>query len=250
MTAPDRSELASEDAGRCEARRGLPRRPGSSSAVDPRMCEGWAAGGRATQEHVCVLSTGLGAPGGRGCSHRCPPRPSRFVVRHHICLFLSLTAVHERLLWAGSEPGAQDGSEEKCRPCPAEQRTLALAGSTAMGVQSSGGPRGQHRPRSVPQDPWRLCSLIPRSICLLEQRGPPSLSPWFPERENISSPSTEPPERPGREACAGAGRWALNTHASVETASVGTPRARPAPPAQAVKAASRAALQQARTRVL
>lgn len=162
----------------------------------------------------------------------------------------------------GVSQGLRMGSEEKCRPCPAEQRMPKLTGSMAWGCRAREAPEDSTGPLTA-AGPLRLCSLIPRSICLLEQRGPPSLSPWFPEQENISSPSTEPPERPwesrpwavlapccGREACAGAGRWALNTHASVETASVGTPRARPAPPAQAVKAASRAGLQQARTRVL
>lgn len=162
----------------------------------------------------------------------------------------------------GVSQGLRMGSEEKCRPCPAEQRMPTLAGSMAMGVQSAGGSRGQHRPAHCRRTPASLLSDSTFYLLAGAERRPP-LSPWFPEQENISSPSTEPPERPwesrpwavlapccGREACAGAGRWALNTHASVETASVGTPRARPAPPAQAVKAASRAGLQQARTRVL
>lgn len=50
-----------------------------------------------------------------------------------------------------------------------------LAGSMAMGVQSAGGSRGQHRPAHC-AGPLRLCSLIPRSICLLEQRGPPPVA--------------------------------------------------------------------------
>lgn len=76
----------------------------------------------------------------------------------------------------GVSQGLRMGSEEKCRPCPAEQRMRTLAGSMAMGVQSAGGSRGQHRPAHCRRTPASLLSDSTFYLLAGAERPPPPVA--------------------------------------------------------------------------